>query len=262
MQPTTVIVVADKTSLKRPFIFLNAVNMALCFFMLAVTVSSHRYLLGGTKVRLSFSGLVCLYILGFGCLLLSVLGVCGACKEKRWCLILFAVGMAAASQTMIVKTALTYQPIYEAEVVDRESSLRESALKMPLHVNSLVNRTLLEHMQAYYKCCGLVEGYKDWGSSIPASCLCEYPERRCVRLRGNFTVGAQKKQLIYQEPCLPLYMASVKRAFSIAIGFKFGSAMFWVVLLVLSIKLMVQIKRKKEFLALLQTHKYCVPGTS
>ncbi|XP_029902077.1 tetraspanin-8-like [Myripristis murdjan] len=254
MQPTTVIVVADKTSLKRPFIFLNGVNMALCFFMLAVTVSAHRQALQTDK--LDIYRVVQLYILGSGCLLLSVLGVCGACKENRWCLILFAVGMAAASQTLIINTALKYQPIYEKEVVNRESSF---LAMMPLSENQKANRTLLDSMQAYYKCCGLVEGYKDWGSTVPASCLCKDPGRRCVRLRENFTIGAPKNQLIYQEPCLPIYMAAVKRVFSIVVGFMFGTAVFWMVLLVLSVKLMVQIKRKKDFLALLQTpvlHSY------
>ncbi|KAM4615635.1 tetraspanin-8-like [Polymixia lowei] len=174
MQPTTVVVVADKTSLKRPFIFLNSLNMD----------------------RYGVSGLVQHTILGAGCLLLSVIGVCGACKEKRWYLILFAVGMAAASQTMIVKTALICKPLYEKEVVGREASFLSM---MPLRKTSSANRTLLENVQASYKCCGLVEGYKDWGVSIPTSCLCEYSGRKCVRLRGNFAVGAQKNQLIYQE---------------------------------------------------------------
>lgn len=33
------------------------------------------------------------------------------------------------------------------------------------------------HLQ--FECCGLIEGYKDWGSSIPASCNCHYPGK-CV----------------------------------------------------------------------------------
>lgn len=105
---------------------------------------------------------VMLYVIEIGCLLLSVLGVFGAFKEKRWCFILvkvclccccacgsnlcqitkldsfiilvfdfvhlislslklslifvcvqYAAGMAAASQTIIVKAALSYQDIYE-----------------------------------------------------------------------------------------------------------------------------------------------------
>ncbi|XP_034019312.1 tetraspanin-8-like [Thalassophryne amazonica] len=254
MQRHAVIVVADKTTLKRPFIFLNAVNMALCFFMLAMTVAGHRDLLQAGKLVSSVSVLI-LYVLEIGCLLLSVVGVCGACKEKRWCLMLFAAGMAAASQTMIVKTALSYQHIYETGVAREEAKLLSM---MPLNGASKANRTLLYGIQAHFKCCGLVEGYKDWGSSLPSSCLCEYPAK-CIRLRGSATLGAPKNQYVYQEPCLPIYVSALKRGFSLAMGIKFGSGVFWVVLLVMSIKLMVQIKRKQEFMALLHTNRF-VPG--
>ncbi|CAK6949908.1 tetraspanin-8-like [Scomber scombrus] len=254
MQRSAVVVVADKTSLKRPFIFACAVNMALCFFMLTMTVAGHRDLLQAGQLVSNVS-VVILYILEIGCLLLSVLGVIGACKGKRWCLILFAAGMAAASQTIIVKTALSYQDVYETGVVREESKL---LAMMPLTGTNKANRTLLYSIQAHFKCCGLVEGYKDWGTNLPASCHCQYPGK-CIRLRGTATLGAPKNQYVYQEPCLPIYVAALKRGFSLAMGIKFGSGVFWVVLLVMSIKLMVQIERKQEFMALLQSNRY-VPG--
>ncbi|XP_076006429.1 tetraspanin-8-like [Genypterus blacodes] len=257
MQRTAVIVVADKTSLKRPFVFLNAVNVALCFFMLAVTVAAHQYVLQAGKIVSFVSGMVLMYILEISCLLLSLFGVCGACREKRWCLILFALGMTGASQTMIVKSALSYQRVYEAEVLRKESVLLSM---MPLSGISKANRTLLNGIQAHYKCCGIVGGYKDWGSTIPTSCLCEYPGR-CVRLPGISTVGAPKNQFVYQEPCLPVYGAARKREFAFAMSLTFGSGVFWGCLLVMSIMLMVQIKRKKEFMALLHTNNYLY-GTS
>ncbi|KAM6896111.1 tetraspanin-8-like [Lycodopsis pacificus] len=109
-----------------------------------------------------------------------------------------------------------------------------------------------------FECCGLIEGYKDWGSSIPASCNCHYPGK-CIRLRGSATLGAPKNQYVYQEPCLPVYFSELKLAFSLAMAVQFGSGVFWVVLLVMSIKLMGQIKRKQEFIALLQSNRY-IPG--
>lgn len=89
---------------------------------------------------MSVASLVIMYVMEIGCLLLSVLGIFGACKGKRWCLILvtmlsicvlqgfiemklflmcctvcgqYAAGMAAASQTIIIRTALSYQDLYE-----------------------------------------------------------------------------------------------------------------------------------------------------
>lgn len=90
---------------------------------------------------MSVASVVIMYVMEIGCLLLSMLGIFGACKGKRWCLILvtmlsihilqvfiemkpfcdvqhcvygqYAAGMAAASQTIIVRTALSYQDLYE-----------------------------------------------------------------------------------------------------------------------------------------------------
>ncbi|KAK7913619.1 hypothetical protein WMY93_013830 [Mugilogobius chulae] len=233
MQHSAVVVVADKTSLKRPFIFANAVNMALCFFMLTTTVAWHKDVIQAGQL-VSSASVVIMYILEVGCMLLSLLGVLGACWGKRWCLILFAAGMAAASQTIIVKTALSYQEIYEKVV------------------------TLLYSIQAHFKCCGLVDGYKDWGSTIPVSCNCQYPGK-CIRLRGSATLGAPKNVYVYQEPCLPIYVSALKRGFTLSTGIRFGSGVFWAVLMVMSIQLMVQLKRKEDFIALLQSNRY-VPG--
>ncbi|KAM7367062.1 hypothetical protein PAMP_014987 [Pampus punctatissimus] len=229
MQRSAVVLVADKTSLKMPFIFACAVNMALCFFMLTMTVAGQRDFLQPGQLVPSVS-VVILHILEIGCLLLSALGVFGACRGKRWCLIL-------------------------TRVVREESKL---LAMMPLTGSNKANRTLLYSIQAHFKCCGLVEGYKDWGSTLPASCHCQYPGK-CIRLRGSATLGAPKNQYVYQEPCLPIYVSALKRRFSLTMGIKFGSGVFWVVLLVMSIKLMVQIKRKQEFMALLQSNRY-VPG--
>ncbi|XP_011489347.1 tetraspanin-8 [Oryzias latipes] len=254
MQKSSVVVVADKTSLKRPFIFANAVHMALCFFMLRMTVVWHRDLIQNGKV-VSGVSIVTMYVMEVGCLLLSVIGVFGACKGKRWCLILYAAGMAAASQTIIIRTALSYQDVYEKRVVREESKL---LAMMPLSATSKANRTLLYSIQEEFECCGLVDGYKDWGSSIPPSCNCQYPGK-CIRLRGSATIGAPKNQYIYRESCLPIYVSELKLAFSLVMAIQFGSGIFWIILLVMSIKLMGQIKRKQDFLALLQSNRY-VPG--
>lgn len=73
-----------------------------------------------------------------------------------------------------------------------------------------------------------------------------------IRLRGSATLGAPKNQYVYQEvnnnhifshlcihldviitvlnsqACLPIYVSALKRAFSLAMGIKFGSGVFWV----------------------------------
>ncbi|KAF0029663.1 hypothetical protein F2P81_018768 [Scophthalmus maximus] len=247
MQRSAVVVVADKTTLKRPFIFANAVHMALCFFMLTMTVAWHRDLVQTGKLVSNVS-VVLMYVIEIGCLLLSVLGVFGAWKGKRtvclsvqWFLqmmllllllihvcLQYATGMAAASQTIIVRTALSYQDIYEKRVVREETKLLSL---MPLSATSKANRTLLYSIQEE------------------------------IRLRGSATLGAPKNQYVYQEPCLPIYVSELKLAFSLTMAIQFGSGVFWMVLLVMSVKLMGQIKRKQEFMALLHSNRY-VPGAN
>lgn len=254
MQRSAVVVVADKTSLKRPFVFANVVHMALCLFMLLMTIAWHRDHIQNDKL-LSSASLAIMYVMEIGCLLLSVLGVVGALKGKRWCLILYATGMAAASQTIIIKTALSYQDVYQKRVVREETKLLSM---MPLTATNKANRTLLYSIQQEFECCGLIEGYKDWGASIPPSCNCHSPGK-CIRLRGIATLGAPKNQYVYRQPCLTIYVSELKLAFSLAMAIQFGSGVFWGVLLVMSIKLMGQMRRKQEFMALLQSNRY-VPG--
>uniref|UniRef100_A0A3Q2QG16 Uncharacterized protein n=1 Tax=Fundulus heteroclitus TaxID=8078 RepID=A0A3Q2QG16_FUNHE len=234
-----------------------------------------------------------MYVIEVGCLLLSVLGVFGACKGKRWSLLV----------------------CLQKRVVREESKL---LAMMPLTTPNKANRTLLHNIQEELECCGLIEGYKDWGASIPASCNCHYPGK-CVmennidntQINILFTPAAAAAALSFYvaallsslQPCLPIYLSELKLAFSLVMAIQFGSGVFWVspasitftctvkrllpylafnrwllesnviffflvcdvcfcpqiILLGMSIKLMGQIKRKQEFIALLQSNRY-VPG--
>ncbi|XP_039998804.1 uncharacterized protein LOC120798529 isoform X2 [Xiphias gladius] len=68
--------------------------------------------------------------------------------------------------------------------------------------------------QAEFKCCGL-EGYQDWGSMIPDSCLCEGEDNSsgCVGV-GN--------SLVHEKPCLPTVLSLVGKR----------SSTFWIVMIV------------------------------
>ncbi|KAF3859578.1 hypothetical protein F7725_021977 [Dissostichus mawsoni] len=244
MQRSAVFVMADKTSLKRPFIFANAVHMALCFFMLTMTVAWHRDLLLTGKLVSNVS-VVIMYVVEIGCLLLSVLGVIGACKGKRWCLILYATGMAAASQTIIVRTALSYQDVYEKRVVREEAKLLSM---MPLSSTNKANRTLLYSINKNLSAVVLLKATKT--GALPSLPPVTVTIQENIRLRGIATLGAPKNQYVYQKPCLPVYVSELKLAFSLAMAVQFGSGVFW---------LMGQIRRKQEFMALLQSNRY-VPG--
>ncbi|XP_035003365.1 tetraspanin-8 isoform X2 [Hippoglossus stenolepis] len=114
--------------------------------------------------------------LGFYCsygffivpLLLAIIGLYGACQKKMWALILFAVGMILASLFMFA---------IGVNVTTGESELAEAREKVLLNVGSLVHTSdsfqdSLKEAQTEYQCCGLEQGYVDWGYDIPELCLC------------------------------------------------------------------------------------------
>uniref|UniRef100_A0A3B3WN39 Uncharacterized protein n=1 Tax=Poecilia mexicana TaxID=48701 RepID=A0A3B3WN39_9TELE len=183
--------------------------------------------LEGTEMHFYFSlqmvpsiSVAMMYVIEVGCLLLSVLGVFGACKGKRWCLILYAAGMAAAKLFVC----------FQKRVVREESKL---LAMMPLTAPNKANRTLLHNIQEELECCGLIEGYKDWGASIPASCNCHYPGK-CVSTPHQYPVYAccfepfMLPCCFVPQPCLPIYLSELKLAFSLVMAIQFGSGVFWV----------------------------------
>uniref|UniRef100_A0A3B5M6K3 Uncharacterized protein n=1 Tax=Xiphophorus couchianus TaxID=32473 RepID=A0A3B5M6K3_9TELE len=156
-----------------------------------------------------------MYVIEVGCLLLSVLGVFGACKGKRWCLILSSVCL-------------------QKRVVREEAKL---LAMMPLTAPNKANRTLLHNIQEELECCGLIEGYKDWGASIPASCNCHYPGKCVMENNINNTqinilfTPFMLPCCFIPQPCLPIYLSELKLAFSLVMAIQFGSGVFWVTLL-------------------------------
>lgn len=56
-----------------------------------------------------------------------------------------------------------------------------------------------------FECCGLVDGYKDWGSSIPPSCNCQYPGK-CVSTVRLFLIGQKLRHI---HICLDIYVIYV-----------------------------------------------------
>uniref|UniRef100_A0A3B3TRI3 Uncharacterized protein n=1 Tax=Poecilia latipinna TaxID=48699 RepID=A0A3B3TRI3_9TELE len=183
--------------------------------------------LEGTEMHFYFSlqmipsiSVAMMYVIEVGCLLLSVLGVFGACKGKRWCLIL------VKKKKKILKL-LVYQDVYEKRVVREESKL---LAMMPLTAPNKANRTLLHNIQEELECCGLIEGYKDWGASIPASCNCHYPGK-CVNQYPVYACCFEPFMLpccFVPQPCLPIYLSELKLAFSLVMAIQFGSGVFWV----------------------------------
>uniref|UniRef100_A0A3B5KHQ4 Uncharacterized protein n=1 Tax=Takifugu rubripes TaxID=31033 RepID=A0A3B5KHQ4_TAKRU len=218
MQRSAVIVVADKTSLKRPFIFTNAVHMVA---VLAAQPDSNSpqfpphqrwFSCGFLPQLVSVASAVIMYVMEIGCLLLSVL-----------------------EHVFFTRCSASVCSTYHTKRVVREESKLLSM--MPLTGTNKANRTLLYSIQRELECCGLIEGYKDWGASIPPSCDCHNPGK-CVP--GTSASPSEEttvltplslpftSALLISQPCLPVYVSELKIAFSLAMAIQFGSGVFWV----------------------------------
>ncbi|XP_070996830.1 tetraspanin-8-like isoform X4 [Oncorhynchus clarkii lewisi] len=168
---------------KRTFIFICVLIGIISTLLLAITLFGHGHFHQSEEIEI-LPGIVVLYVLEAATLVLSIFGVYGARKEKKWTVVLFSVGMSLASLYLFVECVNGYQSKHEMEELTREEHLA----MMPL---SGANQTDLEglyNMQTNLKCCGLVQGYQDWGTDIPLSCLCsdeDSTDFKCVAPGNN-----------------------------------------------------------------------------
>uniref|UniRef100_A0A8C9R2V2 Uncharacterized protein n=1 Tax=Scleropages formosus TaxID=113540 RepID=A0A8C9R2V2_SCLFO len=108
------------------------------------------------QVEKRVEGLIFAYILGILSMGVSCLGIYGAYKEKKWALIVVRVQVGSLMTDCCVILLKTNKA--------KEEEFRHF---LPLNEASL-------HVKQLFNCCGLFNGYKDWGRNIPHSCLCPY----------------------------------------------------------------------------------------
>ncbi|XP_036812765.1 tetraspanin-8 isoform X2 [Oncorhynchus mykiss] len=221
---------------KRTFIFICVLIGIISTLLLAITLFGHGHFHQSEEIEI-LPGIVVLYVLEAATLVLSIFGVYGARKEKKWTVVLM-------------------------EELTREEHLA----MMPL---SGANQTDLEglyNMQTNLKCCGLVQGYQDWGTDIPLSCLCsdeDSTDFKCVAPGNNtrFVIHypnsdmsedddhkglMDEHMLVYKEPCLPILISFMGYAISLMIGTLAALNALWDVGVALAITILCQMRRKVD----------------
>ncbi|XP_031671110.1 tetraspanin-8-like [Oncorhynchus kisutch] len=121
--------------------------------------------------------------------LLDITGLHGARKKNKNFLITYSVGSCLRC------FGLGFLAIYlPPQLPNMMKAWYEGYI--PLHTNGRDVVPGLTQLQTIGECCGLVNGYEDWGSHVPSSCTC-YPLRleSCVFTEHGF---------VYKEPCLDL----------------------------------------------------------
>ncbi|XP_044133082.1 tetraspanin-8 [Bufo gargarizans] len=159
-------------------------------------------------------------------MVLGFFGCCGAIRESRCLLLLFFIGLFLILALQITAGILgvVYKPQLEAKI---NQTLHEL---IPLNQQSEDLKQALEKIQEESKCCGIVNGFTDWGNTIPNSCKCP-PTNTCA-------------SAIYKETCSSVLVDYYQKNLIIIIGIAFGLAAVELFGLGFSMTLYCQIGKK------------------
>ncbi|XP_026218424.1 tetraspanin-8-like [Anabas testudineus] len=233
--------------LKRSYITAASLIGAISALMLAFTLFSHGYFHEDEEIEKIIAGLHVMYAVSILTLLFTILGLFGACKEKKWPLIVFAVGMILSSLFIfgIEINALTVRPQVAKGMKKQYLDMMKLTNSSEMFLNGF------KDAQIALQCCGLDQGYQDWGYNIPESCMCtEEPKNPCVAAPRNSrlfeNVSSDQPIMIYKEPCLPFIIDHALAALSIVLGIILGVILLWVLAVVLSIIILCRLSQNVD----------------
>ncbi|XP_068442962.1 tetraspanin-8-like [Clinocottus analis] len=232
--------------LKRSFLIVISLIAILCALMLALTLFTHGHLYNNEEMDKLLPGLQILYSLTILTLILAIIAMYGACKEKKWALIMFAVGMIIGTLFWIVNDiqGLAQRP----KVVEQLTMHFRPVLSW--NDTSEINENL-KNVQINFQCCGLDHGYLDWGYNIPESCLCtENPTNPCVAAPRNSSLFEHNIDdqpiMIYKESCLPYTIAHIMMIMDATLGIILGIILLWTLSVVLCILILCRLSKKDD----------------
>ncbi|CAI5635901.1 unnamed protein product [Oreochromis niloticus] len=225
--------------LKWTFIVVISLIAIIGLLLLGFSLFTHGHLHQQVEAEREIVAIRVMSVIAVVIILLTIFGAIGVWKEKRWALIVYAVGMILSSLVMLV---LNIQGLAS------QSQVREEVKKQYLNLLPLVNSTeVLDDIQTELQCCGL-ESYQDWKFNIPNSCLCtDNSTNPCVAAPRNSSLFNSQKGdgpiMIYEKGCLPYTIMSMIRT---VLGITMGIMLLWMLSAVLCIAILCQLDRKKD----------------
>ncbi|XP_060885544.1 tetraspanin-8-like [Labrus mixtus] len=232
--------------LKRSYIIVTSLIAIIGVLLLAITLFSHIYLRKDEEIETMLTGFYGMYVHALIPLLLSIIGVYGVCKQKKWALIVSAVGMILCSLYLIVSEigVLAVQPELSEDLRMRYLSL------LPLSNATEGDLKAVHGIEKHLQCCGLDRGYLDWGNNITESCLCtEWSINPCVALPMNSinlqSAGVQPV-MIFKEPCIPHLIAHQMVVLYSCFGVMLGITLLLLLSVVLCIVILCRLDQKDD----------------
>nr|XP_020483683.2 tetraspanin-8-like [Labrus bergylta] len=169
---------------------------ALIVFGLSVNARIHRVYYHITDDALQAVDL--LIVIAVVTLIFSFLGCYGTVRESRCLLILFFVGLLIVFLMLLAVVmlgAIARRPAFHEEL---KNEIKQQLL--PLSEQPEDIQEDLHEVERSGFCCGLVDGYLDWGEVAPDSCTCRDATRKCEVVDGRE---------IYSTPCLSYILTMV-----------------------------------------------------
>lgn len=220
----------------------------LSALLLAVTLFCHGHFYNEEEEEMEelLPGIQMMYSISIIALILAIIGMYGACKEKKWALIMFVVGMILGILFWI--TSAIQGLVLRPEVAEH---MKMHYLEMLSENNTSEHTDTLKGVQIKFQCCGMDQGYLDWGYNIPESCLCtEEPTNPCVAAPRNSSLFEHmiddQPIMIYKESCVPYVIADVMMVFDATMGVILGVILLWVLSVVLCILILCRLSKKED----------------
>ncbi|XP_072311006.1 tetraspanin-8-like [Eucyclogobius newberryi] len=232
---------------KRGYITVASLIAILSGLLLAITLFSHGHFHEDEEIERVLPGLQVMYATSIITILLVTTGLYGICKRKKWMLICYIVGMTLCCMLLSV---LDLQGVAARPKLVEDIRVHYSGL---LHFSNASKEDLegIGEIQTELQCCGISQGYQDWGYNISESCLCvEGAVHPCVAAPRNSSLFENTKTdepiMIYKEPCI-IYLAMYALfALDVLLGIILGTILLWVLSVVLCGVTLCQMNRKED----------------
>ncbi|XP_072528855.1 tetraspanin-8-like isoform X2 [Salminus brasiliensis] len=223
---------------RRTFVFFNVLFAILGVVFIGLGLMAHFQLREEEGNKLT--GVICMVVVGAVIFILSVLGAYGAQKENKNVLIAFFVIMCMG--TIVLLRLAIPVAMSRNEVIPMLE--KEFQTLVPLNKADKDFQHTLQYFQEQANCCGLFNGYQDWGNDVPASCDCadvEPDQCRLITQTNNNYLISIKNRKVYSQPCGPLIMGYINTGLNIALGVLFGFGSLAMLAAVMSLVMIIRI---------------------
>ncbi|XP_029901775.1 tetraspanin-8-like [Myripristis murdjan] len=177
-------------------------------------------------------GIDLMIAIGVIVMVLGFLGCCGAIKENRCMLLLFFISL------LLIFILLLAAGILGAVDQNKAKELVDEHLGklLPLNSQPADVQTDLQKLEEELKCCGLLNGPSDWGSSVPSSCDCKDTSEACM------TSGSRQ---VYKTPCATHIISLIEKYMNVVLGIAFAIAILLIFGMAFAMTLYCQIGKKE-----------------